>query len=92
MPIFWEAPSSYPHAAADIGSAVEWLRSCFTLSSDENGCLAVLRNRNRMVSTFGSSEWVTQSALEKCYFLCWNDGAFGASCPDQGWLSQLGAE
>ena len=31
------------------------------LSSDENGCLAVLHNRNKMVATFGNSEWVTQS-------------------------------
>ena len=61
LPIFWDAPSSYLHAATDIGSAVEWIRSCFTLSSDENGCLAVLHNRNKMVSTFGSSECVTQS-------------------------------
>ena len=29
--------------------------------SDENGCLAVLHNRNKMVATFGNSEWVTQS-------------------------------
>ena len=28
---------------------------------DENGCLAVLHNRNKMVATFGNSEWVTQS-------------------------------
>ena len=31
------------------------------LNSDENGCLAVLHNRNKMVATFGNSEWVTQS-------------------------------
>ena len=29
--------------------------------SDENGCLAVLHNRNKMVTTFGNSEWVTQA-------------------------------
>ena len=49
------------HAATDIGSAVDWLRSQVVLSSDENGCLAVLHNRNKMVATFGNSEWVTQS-------------------------------
>ena len=49
------------HAAADIGSAVDWLQSQVELSSDENGCLAILHNRNKMVATFGNSEWVTQS-------------------------------
>ena len=49
------------HAATDIGSAVDWLQSQVELSSDENGCLAVLHNRNKMVATFGNSEWVTQS-------------------------------
>ena len=61
LPIFWDAPSSYLHAATDIGSAVEWIQSCFTLSPDESGCLAVLHNRNKMVRTFGNSEWVAQS-------------------------------
>ena len=59
--LFWDAPSAYMHAATDIGSAVDWLQSQVVLSSDENGCLAVLRNRNKMVATFGNSEWVTQS-------------------------------
>ena len=61
LPIFWDAPSSYLHAATDIGSAVEWIQSCFTLSPDENGRLAVLHNRNKMVSTFGNFERITQS-------------------------------
>ena len=61
LPIFWDAPSAYMHAATDIGSAVDWLQSQVVLSSDENGCLAVLHNRNKMVATFGNSEWVTQS-------------------------------
>ena len=26
LPIFWDAPSAYMHAATDIGSAVDWLR------------------------------------------------------------------
>ena len=61
LPIFWDAPSAYMHAATDIGSAVDWLQRQVVLSSDENGCLAVLRNRNKMVATFGNSEWATQS-------------------------------
>ena len=61
LPIFWDAASPYIHAATDIGSAVDWLQRQVTLSSDENGCLAVLHNRNKMVATFGNSEWVTRS-------------------------------
>ncbi len=49
------------HAATDIGCVVEWVRSQFKLTSDENSCLAVLQNRNKMVTTFGNSEWVTQA-------------------------------
>ena len=55
LPIFWDAPSAY------IGSPVDWLQSHYDLRSDENGCLAVLHNRNKMVTTFGNSEWATQS-------------------------------
>ena len=49
------------HAATDIGSAVDWVQRQFKLTPDENGCLAVLHNRNKMVTTFGNSEWATQS-------------------------------
>ena len=42
LPLFWDAPSAYMHAATDIGSAVDWLQSQVELNSDENGCLAVL--------------------------------------------------
>ena len=44
------------HAATDIGSAVDWLQSHYKLTSDKNGYLAVLHNRNKMVTTFGNSE------------------------------------
>ena len=49
------------HAATDIGCVVERVQGQFALTSDENGCLAVLHNRNKMVNTFGNSEWVTQA-------------------------------
>ena len=49
------------HAATDIGSAVDWVQSQFKLTPDENGCLAVLHNRNKMVTAFGNSEWAMQS-------------------------------
>ena len=62
LPVFWNAPTAYMHAATDIGCVVEWVQSQFHLTADENGCLAVLHNRNKMVTTFGNSEWVTQAA------------------------------
>ena len=62
LPVFWNAPTAYMHAATDIGCVVEWIQSQFRLTADENGCLAVLHNRNHMVTTFGTSEWVTQSS------------------------------
>ena len=62
LPVFWNAPTAYMHAATDIGCVVEWVQSQFHLTADENGCLAVLHNRNHMVTTFGNSEWVTQAA------------------------------
>ena len=61
LPVFWNAPTACMHAATDIGCVVEWVRSHFALTSDENGCLAALHNRNKMVTTFGNSEWVTQA-------------------------------
>ena len=62
LPVFWNAPTAYMHAATDIGCVVEWIQSKFCLTADENGCLALLHNRNHMVTTFGNSEWVTQAA------------------------------
>ena len=58
LPVFWNAPTAYMHAATDIGCVVEWVQSQFHLTADENGCLAVLHNRNHMVTTFGNSEWL----------------------------------
>ena len=89
LPVFWNAPSAYMHAATDIGSVVEWVSSQYQLTSDENGCLAVLRNRNKMVATFDNSEWVTQSegsvsAVEKCH------DCFGPSGTDSGWFLEWG--
>ena len=76
--MFWDAGSAYMHAATDTASVVEWVRSQFQPTSDENGCLAVLHNRNKMVTTFGNSEWATQSegsVQSKCHFVCRDDGA-----------------
>ena len=73
LPIFWDASSAYMHAVTEIGSAVDWLLCQVTLSSNENGCLAVLHNRNKMVATFGNSE-------------CEGASGKGGSCPAGGSL------
>ena len=52
LPVFWNAPTAYMHAATDIGCVVEWVQNQFKLTAEENGCLAVLHNCNKMVTTF----------------------------------------
>ena len=97
LPLFWDAPSAYMHAATDIGSAVDWLQSQVDLSSDENGCLAVLHNRNKMVATFGNSEWVTQSDgavrfSPERYILCRHDRPLRSPGTNKGRISEQAYE
>ena len=61
LPIFWDAPYSYIHASTDIGEVVDWIRSKFLVTKEENKYLAVLHNRNKMVNAFASTEWVAGS-------------------------------
>ena len=61
LPIFWDAPDSYMHASADIGEVVDWIRSKFSVTKDDNQNLAVLHNRNKMVNAFAATEWVAGS-------------------------------
>ena len=64
------------HAATDISSAVDWLQSQVDLSSDENGCLSVLHNRNN-----GRHLWQLRmghpirgcGSVQKRYILCRHD-------------------
>ena len=90
LPVFWNAPTAYMHAATDIVCVVEWIQSQFDLTTDENGCLAVLHNRNHMVTTFGNSEWVTpgcwEGSIQKCYILCRNDSTLSPSSSDSSWI------
>ena len=59
LPIFWDAPYSYINASADIGEVVDWITSTFVVAND--GDLAVLHNRNKMVNAFATTEWVAGS-------------------------------
>ena len=58
--------------------------------TDENGCLAVLHNRNKMVTTFGNSEWVTQAegvgAVQECHFLCRDDSTSCLTGANSSWV------
>ena len=58
---FWDAPYSYINASTDIGEVVDWIRSKFLVTKEENKYLAVLHNRNKMVNAFASTEWVAGS-------------------------------
>ena len=44
-----------------LGEVVDWIRSKFTVTKDENKNLAVLHNRNKMVNAFATTEWVAGS-------------------------------
>ena len=59
LPIFWDAPYSYINASTDIGEVVDWIKSKFLVAKE--GDLAVLHNRNKMVNTFATTEWVAGS-------------------------------
>ena len=61
LPIFWSAPFDRIHATIDLGLMVEWIPDQLPLSAGENGCLAVLHNRNDMVGALNGSEWVSNS-------------------------------
>ena len=58
LSIFWKAPFDSVLASTDLGLMVEWINTQPPLSAGENGCLAVLHNRNDMVNAFNRSEWV----------------------------------
>lgn len=39
----------------------DWISGQLSFAAGENGCLAVLHNRNDMVGAFNGSEWVSNS-------------------------------
>ena len=58
LPVFWRFPHNVIHATVDLGQMVEWISKQLPLEAGENGCLAVLQNRNDMAGALNSSEWV----------------------------------
>ena len=48
LPVFWRSPHSVVHATGDIGLMISWISEQVELEAGENGCLAVLHNRNDM--------------------------------------------
>ena len=61
LPVFWRSPHNVIHATVDIGQMVEWISQQLQLEAGENGCLAVLHNRNDMACALNSSDWVVNS-------------------------------
>ena len=61
MPVFWRSPHNVIHATVDIGQMVDWISKQLELEAGENGCLAVLHNRNDMSGALNSSDWVVNS-------------------------------
>ena len=61
LPVFWRSPHSVIHATGDIGQMIGWISKQLELEAGENGCLAVLHNRNDMSGALNSSVWVANS-------------------------------
>ena len=61
LPVFWRSPHSVIHATEDIGQMIGWISEQVELEAGENGCLAVLHNRNDMSGALNSSVWVANS-------------------------------
>ena len=59
--MFWHSPHNVICATVDIGQMVEWISQQLQLEAGENGCLAVLHNRNDMACALNSSDWVVNS-------------------------------
>ena len=61
LPVFGRSPHSVIHATGDIGQMIGWISEQVELEAGENGCLAVLHNRNDMSGALNSSVWVANS-------------------------------
>ena len=91
LPIFWDAPYSSINASADIGEVVDWIKSKFLVANE--GDLAVLHNRNKMVNVCAPTEWLRWSShLTQCHFLCWHDGLPCIAGHKPEWGSLVGDE
>ena len=64
LPVFWRSPHSVVHATGDIGQMISWISEQVELEAGENGCLAVLHNRNDMSGALNSSVWLLTRKVE----------------------------
>ena len=88
LPVFWNAPTAYMHAATDIGCVVEWVQSQFHLTADENGCLA-------QSQPYGYDIWQLrmghtgcwEGSIQERHILCRHDGTSGPACADSSRIS-----
>ena len=85
-PYFWDVPRANIHAVEDIGAVVDWLLERCDFQPDAKSNLAVLHNRNDMTNLFRASNWVS-SSNDSIHHLCWNDGPYGPSCPNESGVS-----
>ena len=84
------------HATVDLEQMVEWISQQLHLEAGENGCLAVLHNRNDMPSALNSSDWVVNSGREgyreRCHIMCRNDSTARAACTNEKLAFSKGVE
>ena len=57
----WNVPRANIHAVEDIGAVVDWLTERCEFHADAKSKLAVLHNRNDMISLFRASNWASSS-------------------------------
>ena len=86
MPVFWRSPHNVIHATVDIGQMVDWISKQLELEAGENGCLAILHNRNDMSGALNSSDWVVNSKG----VLRGDDSTARTPCPNKNWVSDRG--
>ena len=55
------SPHNVIDATVELGQMVAWISQQLYVEAGENGCLAVLHNRNDMAGALNSSEWAVNS-------------------------------
>ena len=69
LPLFWDAPSAYMHAATDIGSAVDWLQSQVEIWERVSCCSAQSKQDGRRLWQLGMTAHYVLLAQTKVGFL-----------------------
>ena len=75
LPIFWDVPGANIHAVEDIGAVVDWLTERCEFQADAKSNLFRASKLGILFS------WL--HCFQRGHHLCWNDGPYRPSCPNQ---------